>query len=159
MNAPQVHLMLSHVPVIGTLGVGLALLAGIAFRSAALVRFGLALMVAVGLATIPVFLSGEPSEKHIEHLAGVSEHTIEAHEEMAQKTTVGIAVVALLALVALVRSRGREPARGWSATILLLTVVLGVALAWTAHLGGRIRHPEIHSGAGAAGAPADRDET
>lgn len=146
MNAPQTHLMLNHIPVIGTLFVIVALAAAIAFRSVVLQRFGLAILLGVALLAVPVFLTGEPTEERIEALPGVSKSSIEAHEGAAQTATLAAGVLGILALVGLVSQRARA-SRGYALGMLVLACGLGMWMAWTAHLGGGIRHPEIRPGA------------
>jgi len=145
MNAPQIHLMLNHVPVVGTLFVILTLGAALMFRSAALHRFGLAVLVGVALMGVPVFFSGEASEERVEHLSGVSEATIEAHEDLAKIAMVALGVLGLLALPGLASARVRTRL-SYATVMLALAIGLGLVMAWTAHLGGRVRHPEIRDG-------------
>jgi hypothetical protein len=147
MTAPQFHLMLNHIPVIGTLFVVVALAAGVMFRSAPLQRFGLVVLVGVALVAVPVFLSGEPTEERVERLAGVSSSSIEAHEGAARIATIALGFLGLLALAGLIRGRARATVRGFASVVLVLTLGLSGLLAWTAHLGGRIRHPEIRASA------------
>lgn len=147
MNAPQVHLMMNHVPVIGVLFAVLALAIGLLWRSAAVLRLALAVLVLVALAAIPVFLSGEPAEETLEDLAGVSHASIESHGDAAKPVMIGLELLGLVALVALLRYRARVVAPRLAALLLVAVIALGGALAWTAHLGGKIRHPELRGGA------------
>lgn len=146
MNAAQLHLMLNHVPVVGTVFVMVALGAGLWLRKPDLVRFALALLVGVALAAVPVFFSGEPAEERVEHLAGVSERAIAAHEDAARTAAAALGALGLVALGGLVFARRRDVPRRFAAVLLVLTLALGGAMAWTAHLGGAIRHPEIRGG-------------
>lgn len=150
MNAPQVHLMMNHIPLIGVMFAALALAAGLLWRSGAILRLGLATLVLVALAGIPVFLSGEPAEETIEDAAGVSHATIESHEDSARPAMIGLELLGLVALAALFRSRGRTVAPRFAALLLVAVIALGGGLAWTAHLGGQIRHPELRGGATSA---------
>ena len=158
MNAPQVHLMLNHVPVIGVLFAALALGVGLVWRNVAILRLGLAILVLVALAAVPVYFSGEPTEEHVEHLAGVSESTIEAHEDMAKAAMISMAVLGLAALVALLRYRRQSVPPRLAGLLLVAVLALSGALAWTAHLGGRIRHPELSGAAtnASGAAPSER---
>ena len=150
MNAPQIHLMLNHVPVMGVVFVAVALIAGLVFRNSAVLRFALAMLIAVSLASIPVFLTGEPAEEHIEHMAGVTHDAIKAHERTAKPVTMGLVACGLFAFAALVLYRRRPISRAYASALLVAVMALIGALAWTAHLGGRIRHPEIHGAASMA---------
>ena len=75
MNWAHIHLLSNHIPVLGAL-FGLLLLAwGTLRRNEAIQRAALATFVVAALFAIPVFLTGEPSEKAVEHLAGTGEQT------------------------------------------------------------------------------------
>jgi hypothetical protein len=159
MNAPQIHLMMNHIPVVGVLFTGLALAAGLIARSGAILRLGLATLVLVALAAIPVFLSGEPAEEAVEKMAGVTRSTIGSHEDMAKRSMLGLQLLGAVSLVALARY-GRRPVPMRFAAILLAAVVaLSGGLAWTAHLGGQIRHPELVAASATGEAPERPAET
>ena len=142
MDAPQLHLMLNHIPVVGTLIVVVALVAAKVFRSAALQKFGLAILLGAALIAIPVYFSGEPTEERIEEMAGVSETSLEAHESAANAPTLALVILGILALGGLVRERVRA-SRVYNGAMPVCTLALSLGMAWTAHLGGRIHHPEI----------------
>jgi hypothetical protein len=83
MNWAHVHLMLSHLPVVGTIfGLLLLLLAQLR-KSEELKRVSLGIFVLTALLALPVYFTGEPAEKVVEHLPGVTEPLIEEHENAA----------------------------------------------------------------------------
>ncbi len=143
MNAAQIHLMLNHLPVIGALFATVILAAGLLWRNALLQRLALGTLVVVALAAVPVYLSGEPAEEIIEHAAGVEKSVVKTHEDMAQVALIAVEVIGFVALVALVLYRRRAMATGFAAVLLIAMFALCGTLAWTAHLGGQIRHPEL----------------
>jgi beta-lactamase regulating signal transducer with metallopeptidase domain len=72
MNWAHIHLLLNHVPVLGTI-FGLALLGyAVLKRSEALKRAALGVFVAVALLALPVYFTGEPAEEAVQSAAGVS---------------------------------------------------------------------------------------
>ena len=151
MNWPHVHLMLNHVPVLGTV-FGLALLVwGFWRRDLALQRAALVTFVLSALIALPVYFTGEPAEDVVERLAGVTDGAIEAHEEAALVSLIAVATLGVLGLAGLLLGRSR-----FNATIvrgaLGVAIVTAGLMAWTANLGGRIRHSELT--AGGRGAPA-----
>lgn len=157
MEAVQLHLLLNHVPVIGTI-FGLALLAyGLLRDQNTVVRAALWALVITGVAGVATYLSGEPAEEVIEEMAGVSEALIERHEEMAYWATGGAVVVGLVALVMLTLYRTREVGRGFAAVVLALALGTSGLMGWTAHLGGQVRHSEIRAGAVAGGGESIRE--
>jgi len=159
MNPAHLHLLLNHLPVLGV-GFGLPLLAWAALRRHdAFARLALVVFILSALAAIPTYLSGEPAEEVVEPVAGTIEPWVEPHEEAALVSLVLIETLGLLALGGLWFAR-RQPAV--SRPVLVASLVLALAtagsLAWTANLGGLIRHSEIRSN-GAVSADPGPDES
>jgi hypothetical protein len=144
INPAHLHLALNHLPVLGVLFGTLLLGFGLWRRSEILRRTSLVVLLLTGLAAGAVYLTGEPAEGLVEKVAGVSDARIEQHEDAATVATTGAVLLGLAAAVLLWRSRRTG---ALSAPFLKATLVLGVlttgAMAWTANLGGQIRHPEL----------------
>lgn len=146
MNSVQLHLALTHVPVILSL-VGLIMLAAAFFtKQPAVSKTAYIIIFIAGVAALPVFFSGEATEEAIENLPGVSESIISRHEEVAKLAMISIAVAGVAALAALFSFRWHSVARVMKVVVLLLAIGSGGLMAQTAHLGGQIRHTEIRSG-------------
>jgi uncharacterized membrane protein len=146
MNAAHLHLILNHIPVLGT-AFGLTLLAwALIRRSEELKRVSLGVFIVVALFGIPTYLTGEPAEEAIEHLPGVDEHSIEEHEDAAKFAFAGVLVLGAAALGGLILFRRSRPTPAWVAILVLVLAVLVFAMmVRTANLGGLIRHPELGS--------------
>ncbi|GIX49410.1 MAG: hypothetical protein KatS3mg131_3621 [Candidatus Tectimicrobiota bacterium] len=145
MNWAHAHLVLVHVPVVG-LAFGLLLL-GLAWvrHRPEVLRAGCLLLVLSALLAFFAFLTGEPAEETVEHLPGVAEGLIERHAAAALPATLATGLAGAAALAVLLRRRSAGMARSWLAVLLALTLLASGAMAWTASLGGQIRHPEIRS--------------
>jgi hypothetical protein len=146
MNLTHLHLLLNHLPVLGSVfGLGL-LLFGLWRRSADIWKASLGVFVLAALAAVPVYLTGEPAEDGVERLAGVSKAAIENHEEAATVALTIVAVIGLAALVSLIVWRGNRPTPAWARTgLAVAAMVAAAAMARTACLGGPIRHSEIRA--------------
>lgn len=141
MNATQIHLALTHVPVILSF-TGLAFLLGSYFiKNPFLTKVAFFTLAAAALFALPVYLTGEGTEHAIENLPGISEGIIEEHEEVAKIALIVIMATGILALAGIFFS-GRF-AKGLRIAVLVLAIGSAGALAQTAHLGGQIRHSEI----------------
>lgn len=146
MNASQIHLALTHVPVILSF-IGLVILIVSFFKkNETLIKTAFYIFLAAGLFTIPVYFTGESSEEIVEHLPGVSENLIERHEDMAGIALVIISISAIVSLVSLVVSRFPGLAKLIKLTVLFFALGSAAVMAQTAHLGGQIRHSEIRNG-------------
>lgn len=143
MNAAQQHLLLNHLPVIGSLFCLLLLAYGLARRSDDIQRVTFGILVLLALIAIPTYLTGEPAEEVIEHLPGFSHAHVEAHESMAKITLVAFLVMGILSIVGLLFSRGRKIPLVLALVVLIGNVATFGVTAYTAHLGGQIRHTEI----------------
>jgi hypothetical protein len=151
MNEAQQHLLLNHLPVLGSLFCLLLLAYGLVRRSDEVQKVALGALVLVALLAIPTYLTGEPAEELVEHLPGVSESYIEAHESMAKIALVASLVLGVLALGGLIVSRGCAVPSAFAVLVLLGNLASFGLMAYTAHLGGQIRHTEIRAGSAPAG--------
>lgn len=146
MNGTSLHLILNHAPVFFVLlGIPL-LLYGYLRKHTLLTYLGLGLFVLGALFTLPVYFSGEQAEETVEHLPGVLESLIKAHEEMAERALFFMEALGLSALIggfSLYYEWGMK--RFLLPVIMVLSVVAGAFIVQTAHLGGQIRHTEIRS--------------
>ena len=143
MNWAHAHLILNHLPVLGTI-FGLALLAwAVVRRDDTLQRAALATFVLAALAAIPVFLTGEPSEEIVEDLAGTAQAAIKAHEEAAVIALIAVEALGAMALAALGLFRKRGVPRPLATAALVFALATAGWMAQTANLGGRIRHAEL----------------
>lgn len=146
MNSVQMHLALTHVPVVLSL-VGLIMLAVAFFiKNSTITKTSYVMLLIASIAVIPVFFTGEGTEEAIENLPGVSEAIIERHEDVAKLAMIAITVAGLAALAALFSFKWQLATRVFKVVILLLAITSGGLMVQTAHLGGQIRHTEIRSG-------------
>ncbi len=143
MNAAHIHLIMTHVPVIGTFA-ALGLLAfGLVRKSQDLKKAALVILVIAALFAVPVYLSGEQAEEIMEGIPGVSHATVEQHEDAAAVAFTTLLVVGALALGGLVWRR-KQALPGWLLSLTLAgSIVSAGMMAWTANLGGKVRHTEI----------------
>ncbi len=152
MNGAHLHLMLNHLPVIGTLIATGLLTVAVLRPNDSLRRAALALLVLGGFAAGAAQLTGEPAEETVEDRVGVSESAIESHEDAAKLATIGAVVLAVGAAGALLAFRRRGVPNAAAVALLVGGFAVTGAMAWTANLGGLIRHPEI--AAAGSGPPA-----
>ena len=146
MNSVQLHLALTHVPVILSLVGLLMLITAFFIKNNTLTRTSYILLLVAGIAALPVFFTGEGTEEAVEKLPGVSEAFIERHEEVAKLAMISIAAAGLAALTALFSYKWQRATRVFKMVVLLLAILSGGLMVQTAHLGGQIRHTEIRNG-------------
>lgn len=145
MSIVHLHLLLNHVPVVGTMFALVTFAAALLIRESVSIKFALWVSAALALVAVAVYFTGGAAEEAVEKLAGVTESAIEQHEEAAEVTTVAMSVFGALSVAALLFFR-KGPVPRWVAVSGLVgTVVLSALMGWTANLGGQIRHTEIRS--------------
>jgi uncharacterized membrane protein len=147
MSGAHIHLLLNHIPVIGIL-IGFAVFAlGVWRRNDSWTRLALGLFAAVALVAVATMLTGESAEEAVEKLPGVSESLIETHEDAAKLAAIGTYVLGAVSLTALVWVRRRPLPRALTVAMLPVGLLVTGLMAYTANLGGQIRHTEIRSAA------------
>lgn len=146
MNATHLHLLINHLPVLGS-AIAIVLLAwALQSRSRDLTRAGLILTLVCGIGGFVAKQSGEEAEEQVESLPWASKELIHEHEEAADWAWILLALAGAGAAVALVRMRGDKAARMETGIVLGLVTVAFLATARTALEGGKIRHEEIRPG-------------
>jgi len=148
MNATHIHLILNHLPILGVVIAGAVFGIALWYRNVQFQRVALGFLVLFALATIPVYLTGEPAEETVERLPGVSEAAIDRHEQAASIAFAAVEGLGGLALlgVLLFRTATTIP-RVFAAAVLVLALGVGGLFGWTGYLGGQIRHTEIRADA------------
>lgn len=143
MTAVHLHVMLNHIPVIGII-IGLVIFAVAVWRrNESWTRLALGLFATVALVTLATMLTGGAAEEAVEQLPGVSESLIATHEEAAAFAAIGAYVLGTISLVALVARRHRSMPRVLTVMVLPFALLVTGVMAYTANLGGQIRHTEI----------------
>ena len=145
----HLHLLINHVPTIGTaVAIGLFVLA-IARNSRDLTVASLELFYLIAVGSLPAYISGVAAHGVLQQRGdGASEAIVAAHQSAALIALVWIEVTGAASWFGLwqARRQGRAP-RGTLASVFVLSIVAIVAMAWAANLGGYIRHPESAPGA------------
>src|SRR5574341_641459 len=155
MNWAHVHLMLNHIPVVGIGFAVLLLVVSIARRSYELNTVALVFVILVSLWAIPAYLTGEPAEEVVEDMPGISEELIEEHEEQAEIAFIIVEVAGGLALITLIARRYSDKLGQRLVILTLLVLVIsGGLIGWTANLGGKVHHEEIRSDKGSQNIPS-----
>jgi uncharacterized membrane protein len=146
MEQAHLHLLLNHLPILGTFFGLLCLVAGLILKSSIIKKLALITLFVTALLTFPTSGSGEPAEEAIEHLPGVDHDLIHEHEELAEQATLLMAILGLVSAATFYMVHRQNKFAG-PATIIcfvlaLLVFGLMANVGWT---GGKIRHPEIRS--------------
>lgn len=144
MSSAYLHILLNHIPVIGTAIAAFVMFYGFFKRSDEIKKLALIISILVAVVSIVVYVSGDKAKGSVVSIEGVNSDFIEPHEEFAEAAIIVSSVVGLLALVTLLVFRKPKHLPTWAAIVFFI-LILGVngMMSWTAHLGGMINHTEI----------------
>jgi hypothetical protein len=147
----HVHIVLNHVPSLGSV-VGLLMLAwAILTKNDALKKSSFGVLVLIALATLPTYLSGNGARQMIAKQPGVSLGIIAVHQNAAMLTFIAMIITGTFAWFGLweIRRFSRAGSLATLGSLLTAAVAAGLIL-YTGSLGGKISHPEIRDAADAA---------
>jgi len=146
MNLAHLHLVLNHIPIIGTMiGLGLFIVS-ILSDIDDLKRASLMVFAGVALLALPTFFSGVGAQGALRKDAAVPASLIERHEGAAILALFFMEVTGAFALVGLWRRDRLFTGKPWSsnlALILSFSIVTAGLMTRVGATGGDIRHPEI----------------
>jgi len=146
MTAAHIHLLLNHIPILGSIFGLLVLIYAMLRRSDEARKICLATFVITALITIPVYLSGDGTAQIVSPLPGVSADIIQQHDSAATITIVVIELLGVASLLCLWHLWKGRTLPGWLVSTVLVLAVLSSGLGvWTGALGGQIRHSEVRA--------------
>ena len=144
MNGAHYHLLVNHLPILGTLFGLLILVTGLIFKNVSIKRTGLGLLVFAAITVFPAHVTGEGAEEVVENISGVEESYVHEHEEAADtfmSILIALGVIALATLIVDVLKKKFAPIL-YILTILFSLITMLFAQK-TGTTGGEIRHTEI----------------
>jgi hypothetical protein len=152
----HLHLIMNHVPTVGSVVALALLILGYARRNDHLKHVGLELLFVIAVLTLPVYVSGVAAHRELREIKEVSDDAIRIHQDVALFGFAWMEFAGFVAWVALWqwRRRGRA-ARGLVPVATALLIVSLAVMGRAANLGGEIRHPEIRAADAAVQAPGD----
>jgi uncharacterized membrane protein len=144
MSPGHLHLLAVHLPVVLTPVAAILLGVGYLRKSEDLVRAAYWLLVASVVAGGAAYFSGPSAFENMEAELGPVRDLVETHAVLGKAAFFGLVLLAVGSVQALLQGHQEEPTPGWLKwTLAAGTLLLCYVLAWTAHLGGQIRHPEV----------------
>ena len=148
MNAAQLHLIFTHLPIVG---LGFVILLNIIslfyFKSNEFKKMTLWFYVILGLFALLAYFTGDGAENIMKTYPGITEDMIEPHENMALLYFIGLMITAVVATIGLYISKTNEKLlRKFTIYLLIAGLLLSILAIGTGTTGGNIRHTEIKQG-------------
>lgn len=146
MNPAYLHLIVSHIPIVGIGFVILLFIISLVRKSNELINVSLVFVILVALFTIVVHQTGESAEKFVVGKPGFPDQLVQTHDVAADLATIFVELAGFIAFLALALKRFRKKTANKLVILTLVTLIIaGGLIIRAAYLGGIINHPEIHS--------------
>jgi uncharacterized membrane protein len=146
MNHTHIHLLITHLPIFGSILGGIVIAHGIWTKSnqTKIAAYHLFVISAIGAAI--AYFTGEGAEETVEKIQGVAEASIKQHEEFALFALISLIVLGVASLIGVVLTlRKSSQASAFAVVVLFVSLLSFGLVARTGYLGGQIRHAEINS--------------
>lgn len=158
MDQTHIHLLITHLPIFGSILGALVLVHGLWTRSnqTQIAAYNIFIISSIGAGIS--YLTGEGAEESVENIQGVVESTIKPHEEFALFALISLIILGVISLLGLfVALRNSPLTRTISFLILFISLISFGLVARTGYLGGQIRHTEITNGATVPAGNSDKE--
>jgi uncharacterized membrane protein len=146
MDQTHIHLLITHLPIFGSILGALVLAHGLWTKSnqTKMAAYNLFIISAIGSGI--AYLTGERAEERVENIQGVVEATIKQHEEFALFALISLIILGVASIIGLFLTLRKSKLITTTAFVILAISLISFGLvARTGYLGGQIRHTEISS--------------
>ena len=146
MNPAHIHLLITHLPIFGSILGALVLTHGLWTKSNAtkIAAYNLFIISAIG--GVIAYLSGGASEETVENITGIAKNMIDQHEDFAVFALVSLIILGIFSIGGLFLTLKKSAlTKNIAIVILLISIISFGLVARTGYLGGQIRHTEINN--------------
>lgn len=158
MNQTHIHLLITHLPIFGSMLGGIVLAHGLWTKSNQTIIAAYYVLIISSLGAGIAYLTGEGAEESVEHLQGVAKANIEQHKDFAVFALIALIILGLASVLGLFISlRKMQLTRTTAFVILLISIISFGLVARTGYLGGQIRHTELANGVNNTSENSDKD--
>jgi hypothetical protein len=144
MHAVHFHLIITHVPLIGTLIAAFLLIAGQLGEHAFTRKSAYVLFIICGLSAFMSSASGEQAEILLQSKLKFEKAAIQAHKKLAGTSFVFSAVLGLCSMFGMWIESKEKPIRKFFGWVCVFYAIINFTLfSYVAYHGGHIAHEEI----------------
>jgi uncharacterized membrane protein len=148
MNQTHIHLLITHLPIIGSILGGLVLIHGIWTKSHQVLIAAYNVLIVSAIGTVIAYATGEGAEDGVENIPGIAKSMIDQHEDSAVISLIALIILGAISVIGLLITLKKSSLIRPVALVALFISVVGFGLiARTGYLGGQIRHTEIQPNA------------
>ena len=146
MTAAHWHLIVNHLPIIGTTISTFILIAGLLLKNNQMKLVSIVFLVIMSIFGFIAHETGEKAEHALRKDPTINEAALEAHEEASKPAFMVHNIVGLLSIISLALYRKRRKAfRVLAICIVAFSLTAAGLMSYAGYLGGKIRHVEISS--------------
>lgn len=147
MNPAHLHLVFTHLPIVGLGFAILFNLVAIIRKSEELQKFSLWWYVLIGFFALVAYLTGDDAGKIMETYPGITHDIIEPHENIALFFFIGLMITSTLSFLGLYITKTKpQLLKRFSLYLLAAAFLVSILAFITGSTGGAIRHTEIKQG-------------
>ena len=147
MDQAHIHLLITHLPIFGSILGALVLVHGMWTKSSATKIAAYHVLILSALGAVVAYLTGEGAEETVENIQGVAENAIEAHEEFAMFALISLICTGIASILGVILTLKKSSFANKISMVILFLALVGFGLvARTGYLGGKIRHTEVGTG-------------
>jgi uncharacterized membrane protein len=147
MSQVHLHLLITHLPVFGSILGALVLGYGLWTKSNQTKNAAYFIFIISAIGASIAYLTGEGAEDTVEKIQGVSKNMIDQHEDAAMYALISFIALGAMSVIVFVLNRYKTSlVRSTAIIIFILSLISFGLVARTSYLGGQIRHTEISAG-------------
>lgn len=148
MDQTHIHLLITHLPIFGSMLGSIVLGYGLWMKSNHTTTAAYIVLVISSIAAGISYLTGEAAEETVENIQGVGKEMVDQHEDFALFALIGLILLGLVSLMGLFLNLRKSSLTTAVALAAFVISLLAFGLvARTGYLGGQIRHTEINNAA------------
>lgn len=146
MDLAHLHVMITHLPIFGTLIGALVLINGLYTKNNQTQMAAYYIFILSAIGVLISNYTGEFAEETAEKIQGVVKSNIHEHEEAAEFAVIFVNILGFLSIIgALIAKKKFKWNKNYGIMILILSLFCLSVLFRTGYLGGQIRHTEFNS--------------
>jgi len=146
MNQAHIHLLITHLPIFGSILGGLVLAHGLWTKSKQTNIAAYNIFIISAIVASIAYLTGEAAEETVENIQGIAKNMIDEHEDFAVFALVSLITLGIASIGGLFLTLRKSVLTSTAAIVILFISLISFGLvARTGYLGGQIRHTEINS--------------
>ena len=146
MNPTHLHLLITHLPIIGSILGAIVLAYGLWTKTYQTKIAAYILLIISSAGAVIAYLTGEDAEETVENIQGIQDTIVEQHEDFALIALIALIALGVSSIIGLILAYKRSSiSRGFAWLTFFIAIISFGLVARTGYLGGQIRHTEINS--------------